>query len=285
MGLLELVWLFVMVSALQPVVKQKMLEAARYRMLARIEQRRGSRVILLVHRQETMSILGFPVLRYIDINDSEAVLRAIQLTDRTLPLDIILHTPGGLALAAVQIARAIHDHEGKVTAFVPHYAMSGGTLIALAADEIVMCTHSVLGPLDPQLGQYPAASLLAVLEKKPPTEIDDHTLILADQAAKALSQMRETIRDLLADRYPADTAEQVAHLLSSGTWTHDHPITCHKAKELGLPVSTDMPPEVLQLMQLFPQPLRRTPSVEYLPLPRRAPAVERPGGETGYRRA
>jgi ClpP class serine protease len=47
-------------------------------------------------------------------------------------------------LAALQIARALHDYKGKVTAFVPHYAMSGGTLIALAADEIVMSKNSVL---------------------------------------------------------------------------------------------------------------------------------------------
>jgi ClpP class serine protease len=47
-------------------------------------------------------------------------------------------------LASRQIAGAIKRHKGKVTAFVPHYAMSGGTLIALAADEIGMCDHAVL---------------------------------------------------------------------------------------------------------------------------------------------
>jgi ClpP class serine protease len=271
MGPLDLFWLFFMVSALQPILKQKLLESARYRMLGRLERSRGSRVILLVHRQETMSLLGFPVFRYIDINDSEAILRAIQLTDADLPLDIILHTPGGLALAALQIAHALRDHKGKVTAFVPHYAMSGGTLVALAANEIVMSKHAVLGPVDPQLGQYPAASILTVIEKKPVAEIDDQTLILADQSRKAITQMRESVVDLLRGRYPADKAESLARLLSEGTWTHDHPLTCHKARELGLPVNSDMPPEVLQLMQLFPQPVRRSPSVEYLPTPRSAP--------------
>lgn len=43
----------------------------------------------------------------------------------------------------------------------------GGTLIALAADEIVMCEHAVLGPVDPQLGQYPAASILAAVQQNP----------------------------------------------------------------------------------------------------------------------
>jgi hypothetical protein len=48
-------------------------------------------------------------MRYIDLNDAEAVLRAIHMTDRSVPLDIVLHTPGGLVLAT-QIARAINTH-------------------------------------------------------------------------------------------------------------------------------------------------------------------------------
>src|SRR3982074_894631 len=175
----DLFWLFFVFSALQPVLRQRMLEAMRTRKMAQLERKRGSRVILLVHRQETMRLLGFPLVRYIDINDSEEVLRAIQMTDDDVPLDLILHTPGGLVLAALQIARAIRDHKSKVTVFVPHYAMSGGTLIALAADEIVMCEHSVLGPIDPQLGDSPAASLLTVVEEKPIARIDHPTLITA----------------------------------------------------------------------------------------------------------
>src|SRR5881296_2991061 len=203
----DLLWLFFMLSALQPLVRQRWLEAARQRLIARIERQRRSRVILLVHRQETMSVLGFPVFRYIDVNDSEEVLRAIHLTDPGVPLDIVLHTPGGLVLAALQIARAIHKHQGKVTAFVPHYAMSGGTLIALAADEIVMSEYAVLGPVDPQLGQYPAASILKAVARKPVAEVEDGTLILADQAEKALSQVQASVRELLADKCPREKAE------------------------------------------------------------------------------
>jgi ClpP class serine protease len=144
--MLDILWLFFIVSTLQPVIQKHYLEASRQRLIARIERKRGSRVILLIHREETMNLLGFPIARYIDINDSEQVLRAIQMTDSEVPLDLILHSPGGLVLAALQIARAIDRHKGKVTVFVPHYAMSGGTLIALAADEIVMSVSAVLGP-------------------------------------------------------------------------------------------------------------------------------------------
>src|SRR5712664_1185528 len=200
----DVIWFFFVFSALQPVLKQRMLEASRQRLIARIERKRHSRVILLVHRQEMMSFLGFPVYRYIDVNDSDEILRAIHMTDREVPIDIVLHTPGGLVLAALQIARAIHKHKGKVTAFVPHYAMSGGTLIALAVNEIVMSEYAVLGPVDPQLGQYPGASILKAVERKPVAEVDDQTLIMADQAEKAIVQVRESVRELLADKGPPE---------------------------------------------------------------------------------
>src|SRR5882724_2022143 len=119
MSITDIFWLFFMFTAIQPVLRQRMLEAMRTRKIAQIERQRNSRVILLVHRQETIRLLGFPVVRYIDVNDSEEVLRAIQMTDDDIPLDIILHTPGGPVLAALQIAGAIHDHKAKVTVFVP----------------------------------------------------------------------------------------------------------------------------------------------------------------------
>src|SRR5438093_3528051 len=272
----DLLWLFFMLSALQPLLRQRWLEAARQRLIARIERQRDSRVILLVHRQETMSILGFPVFRYIDVNDSEEVLRAIHLTDPAVPLDIVLHTPGGLVLSSLQIARAIHKHRGKVTAVVPHYAISGGTLIALAADEIVMSEYAVVGPVDPQVGQYAAASVLKAVSRKPIERVNDETLILADQAEKAIPQVRDAVRELLADKTPNDKADELARLLSEGTWTHDYPITYETAKSFGLPVRSDIPPVFLDLMHLYPQPVRRQPAVEYLPEHRRAEGPPRP---------
>src|ERR1700719_345234 len=270
---MQIFWLFFMLTALQPVITQRLLEASRKRLIGRIERERKSRVILLVHRQETMSFLGFPVFRYIDIDDSEEVLRAIHLTDPAVPIDLVLHTPRGLVLAALQIARAIHKHKGKVTAFVPHYAMSGGTLIALAANEIVMSEYAVLGPVDPQLGQYPAASILKAVERKPVAEVDDQTLIMADQAEKAIVQVRESVRELLADKIAPEKLEELVRLLSQGTWTHDHPITFERATSFGLPVRSNIPAEFLDLMSLYPQPVRHQPAVEYLPEPRRLRSV------------
>jgi ClpP class serine protease len=223
-----------------------------------------------------MRLLGFPLARYIDINDSEEVLRAIHMTDDDVPLDVVLHTPGGLVLAALQIAEAIRHHKAKVTVFVPHYAMSGGTLIALAANEIVMCKHSVLGPVDPQLGQQPAASLVKIVDEKPISKIDDQTLILVDVGRKAIAQVKQAVFELSARQLPADKAEALAEKLSSGIWTHDYPIWATVGKELGLPISTDMPNDVMELMTLYPQPQRtQTGGVEYLPVPRQKDAERR----------
>jgi ClpP class serine protease len=263
MSLYDVFWVLLILSVMQPALRQRLLEHARQRLIERCERERKSRVILLVHRLETMNLLGFPLVRYIDVHDSEAVIRAIELTDDDVPLDIVLHTPGGLALAAVQIARAIHRHPARVTVFVPHMAMSGGTLIALAADEIVMSPNAVLGPVDPQIGQYPAGSLLATVARKPVEYLEDQTLILADQAERAIRQLRSIVLRLLGDDLDPARAESLAELLTQGTWTHDFPLGFDDAQQLGLPVSDQMPRTVMSMMSLYPQPVRQ--GVEYLP--------------------
>ena len=269
--MIDIFWIFLILASLQPVIRQRLLEAARLRKIHDLERKRKSRVITLIHRQETLAFLGFPLARYIDIDDSEEVLRAIKLTDPEVPIDLILHTPGGLVLAAEQIAYALCAQKAPVTVFVPHYAMSGGTLIALAADQIVMDPNAVLGPVDPQLGQYPAASILRAVARKDVNELDDQTLIMADIAEKAIRQVKETVVCIVQERMPREQAEALAEKLATGTWTHDYPITVREARELGLPVSTEMPTEVYEIMQLYRQTAQRRPSVEYIPAPYRLP--------------
>ncbi len=262
----EFFWFFMMFSMAQPWIQKRMLESSRLNLIHQFEKQRKSRLIVLIHRQETMSFLGFPVARFIDVHDAEEVIRAIHLTHEEVPIDLVLHTPGGLVMASLQIARAVAAHKAKVTVFVPHHAMSGGTLIALAADEIVMDHHAVLGPVDPQLGGFPAASLLKLVEKKSVDDIDDKTLIMADVAEKAISQLKKEVIKLLGDKHPPDKAREIAERLATGTWTHDHPISCDEALEIGLPVKTDMPELIYRLMTLYPQPYpNRVPTVEYNP--------------------
>jgi len=270
-GFSEIIWVLFLLVAFFPAIKQQRLESMRLKLIRKIEIKRGSRLITLIHRQEMISLLGIPLSRYINVEDSEAVLRAVRLTPDEMPIDLVLHTPGGLVLASEQIARALQKHPAKVTVFVPHYAMSGGTMIALAADDIVMDENAVLGPVDPQLGEFPAVSILEVLRKKDKNQIDDRTLMLAEIAAKAMIQVRDFVYHLLKDKMDEARAKEVAELLSGGNWTHDYPIDCQQLKQFGLPIITgcavDLMEEIYALMELYPQPGQRRPSVQFIPLP------------------
>jgi ClpP class serine protease len=250
-----------------PAIGRRLLGWRRLRALAALERAREARVIAMIHRQETIGFLGVPLFRFIDIEDSEAVLRAIRMTPDDRPIDLILHTPGGLVLASEQIAYALRDHPAKVTVIVPHYAMSGGTLIALAADEIRMDPAAVLGPVDPQLGELPAASIVRVARRKPIERVEDRTLILADVAEKAVRHMKEVVASLVSRRLDRENAETLAEQLAGGHYTHDDPITFAEARELGLPVEEGVPVAAYELMALFPQAGGRRPSVQYIPLP------------------
>jgi ClpP class serine protease len=141
--------------------------------------------------------------------------------------------------------------------------LSGGTLIALAADEIVIDRHAALGPVDPQLGRYPAASLVAVSTL--PGEHDDKTLILADVGRKALRQVEVLATELLRRHSDPARAREVARLLSSGAWTHDHPLMAQELELLGLPVRFGVPEEERTLLDLYPQPRGRQEGVKYFP--------------------
>jgi ClpP class serine protease len=261
-----------LVIFLVPMVQRYILQNARKRLLVRLGKKRGSQVITLIHRQEIISFLGVPLARYIDIDDSEEVLRAIRNAPKDVPIDLVLHTPGGLALAATQIALALKRHPAKKTVIIPHYAMSGGSLIALAVDEIIMDQNAALGPVDPQLGDqsgiYPATSLLKVIDKKKVDEIDDKTLVLAEEAKKAVSQMKELIRRIIGNKCGEEMTLRIIEEFVSGKYTHDHPFLAEDARQLlGECVSTDVPEEVYELMALFRMDIgRRRPGVEYVPM-------------------
>jgi ClpP class serine protease len=268
----SLLWLFFILASLQPAFTRQVLFAQRRRALAVISRKRKATVITLIHRQESLNLLGFPIVRYIDVDDAESVLRAIADTADDQPIEIILHTPGGMVIAARQIASALADHPARVTAVVPHYAMSGGTMISLACDEIIIESHAALGPVDPQLGQYPAASLVEV--SKLPGEHDDQTLLMADVGRKAIYQTEDFTRRMLERHMTPAQARDVAHLLATGVFTHDHPLQAPELIELGLPVNVGVPVEERELMQLYPQPRGRTPAVEYVPGPQREPSPQ-----------
>jgi ClpP class serine protease len=273
MDFFNILIVFVLIaSTLQPLLQGRYLQMLRARQIAAIEKERGSRVITMIHRQETRSFFSVPVSRMIDLEDAQQIIPAIRDTPPDMPIDLILHTPGGMVLAAMQIARAIKAHPAKVSVHVPVYAMSGGTLLALAADEIVMEDFAVLGPIDPQIAGLPAASMVDIKAQKPADKISDLALLFANIAEKALRQVKQGAMDLVGAQMQPEKAKKLVDILAGGQWTHDYAVTASQAKEIGLNVRDGIPASIMHLMRLYPQPVRQTPSVEFLNHPARQPA-------------
>lgn len=259
-----LIFVLFAVMMLQPLLAGRVFGFRREQAIRSIEKARGSRVITMIHRQEKRSLFGMNVSRMIDLEDAQSIISAIKSTPDNTPIDLVIHTPGGLVIAAMQIARAVEAHPSRVTVFVPIYAMSGGTLIALAADEIVMGEFSMLGPIDPQIMGISGASIVAARDAKPIEHVSDVALVLADVSEKAIAQVKRGAVEIMTPRMSADKAEELADILTRGTWTHDYALTPQEATELGIPVTVGMPHEVLDLMKLYPAPVKQS-AVEFLP--------------------
>lgn len=218
------------------------------------EKTTGRRLMVLAHSFSPSFFNLVP--SFISVDDSIAVLRAIRNTPAQQPIDLILHTPGGMVLAAEQIVSALQHHQGGYHVYVPYLAMSGGTLLALGAEKIHMAQDAVLGPLDPQLStglldSFPAVSILkAVAENSPNRE--DKTLIMADVARKACQQMGVSVRRIIGDRLPCQDKESLADILTKGEYTHDYGINYQRACDLHLWVDTVMPKEIFTIAERFP---------------------------------
>jgi ClpP class serine protease len=210
--------------------------------IARLEAKRGSRVIAIIHRENMER-------EYLDVVDLEDSLTAIRMTPKDKPLDIIIHSPGGSIRVGQQIARAIHAHPAKTTVFVPYFALGCSTFMAFAADEIVMSAHAALSPVDPFVGMGPASSVLKGIQGKPIEKVDDETVIFADVARKMLSESRRVTCELMHDGQDHDGTCRMADELVSGKWSRDRAITADAARELGLTVSLQMPGEVYELIR------------------------------------
>lgn len=255
-------------QAAQPAAPQRPTTKAgilawRRRILEEIGQERGTKVITMIHKKELWTEEGEEP--EIGIEDIEAVLQAFRKTPPSKPIDLILHTPGGYASAAQMMAMAIKFHPAKVTVMVPFYAMSGGSLMSLAANEIRMEKYSVLGPVDPQIptpdGMWPAGSLSTLVKTKPIQNITDRMIILSDAANLEIENAKAFVMWLLDGKMDKDQAERVADFLAKGYMSHATPITLDVARALGLNVVEGIPDKVYELFKTFAftgQPYKRS---------------------------
>jgi ClpP class serine protease len=221
--------------------------ARRTQLIRELEKERGSRVITLIHRKEPWSTDEDEP--EIVLEDSELILQEVRETPPGTPIDFILHTEGGLAFAADLISIALKHHKGKVTVMIPFYAMSEGTYVALAAQEIMMERYSILAPLEPVLDDMPANSIIGILKRKPIEQISDRTILMAESARMELENAREFVKWLLLDKMPQEQVEQVASFLLGGFMASSTPITLDVARAIGLNVIEGVPEKVHQLFE------------------------------------
>ena len=224
------------------------IQSERSAILGELESQRGTRALTLIHRREPWAVEEGG---HITIEDSEALLAQIRRTPADRPIDLIIHTPGGVALAAEMIAKAVKKHPAPVTAIVPFYAMSGGSLIVLAADEILMEKESILGPVDPQIGGFPSRSLITLPARKPIAAISDEMVVLSEMAQRSVDQVKEFVKWLLEDKLPPKDRDAVAIFLTGGYISHDTPIVLDVVREYGLPAKEGIPAAVYELFRTF----------------------------------
>ncbi len=87
--------------------------------------------------------------------DMEGFMAALYKMDKSSGLDLFLHTPGGSVSATEGIGNYLKSvFNNNINCYVPHMAMSCGTLLAMACRTIYMGKHSCLGPIDPAIGMY-----------------------------------------------------------------------------------------------------------------------------------
>lgn len=127
--------------------------------------------------------------------------------------DLVIHirTEGGSLTYATLIANIVAAHGGKTTARVTRYAMSGGTLIALACDALETTRYATLGGIDPQSSMYGSVrNVVPHLENWMPST-GTWASLFRDVSLETLSEMDRDFRTQLArifeQRYPTEVLE------------------------------------------------------------------------------
>jgi ATP-dependent protease ClpP protease subunit len=188
--------------------------------------------------------------------DQVAFMNSAYGLDKNKGLDLILHTPGGDVAATESIVNYLYSIFGNnIRVIVPHMAMSGGTMIALSAKEIIMGNHSDLGPIDPQIGGMACAAVLDEFQQaidqttQNPDSVHVWAVILSKYYPTFLGQCkhagewskelaREWLkRNMLASLSDAEIEVVVTAFTNHSTLkSHSRPISKQRCISLGLKI-------------------------------------------------
>ena len=217
MSMLTVIMLLLLVAFISPVAQLLLAQARRARARQRIARAHMTQVVDLVLRMETVASYGLPIFHYISLPLTEEVVRDIRRTTPDAPLDLLVHLPPGVVVGAEAIARALLTHGGTVTLVVPRHAYSGGLLLALAADRVLLSEGALVGAVDLQV-EGPAAARI------------------------------------LLDRLRSPRAPLALGPLPATHWQRDQPLGPVELRQLGLQVDTELSDEWRRYLALFRQP-------------------------------
>lgn len=198
---------------------------------------------------------------YLSLEQAFEILEQIRTTPKDIPIAVVLHTPGGEVLATELVAAALKDRTAPTTAYVPYMAMSGGTMVALACDRIIMGKHATLGPIDSQFAGFPAHSFQRLLKDKPVDKIGDQALLLAYIVETRMKTANKRARELVNKHHDKDGDHKAVDFLSSGELYHGERITLAQAKELKLNVEGDCPRAMFDMVDAQLKILRRPDNI------------------------
>lgn len=146
--------------------------------LSRIGELRGDRHVILYATAFLQKPEAPPHVLQIHREDLNGFMAAIHGMDWRKNLSIVLHTPGGNPDAAETIVSYLRQKFQDIEVIVPAYAMSAGTMVALACNRIIMGRQSQLGPIDPSLGPHSALAVLDQFDQAKKDILEDQRMAM-----------------------------------------------------------------------------------------------------------
>jgi len=211
-------------------------------------ERRGHVLLFMIH----------DVDGEIDDEEVTSIVGTIGKLPKRTPIDIVIHTRGGWASSTSQIAAALL-HRPNTAAFVPIFARSGGTKIALATRAIYLAKDAALGPIDLRLGYGSARDIMKIAEELgdgAPPEIR----LAALEAKKELRDEVKKACELISPAHKGFLGWRgctLAKTLTSGEMPHGRLIDYREAKRLGINVYSRMPKSIYELISIRSMQLKR----------------------------
>ena len=201
--------------------------------LKRMKKTTGRHVMFIKHTES-----GLFSSSMIDQKTVSKVAEALNKFDGK-DFDVILHTPGGEVFSALYISRMFKNYPGKITSIIPEFSMSGGALLSLSTDEIIMADNACIGPVDCQLGslfKYGSAKSWNQIVKYKGKRSEDGSIQMAMMGSQYTRSIRTHLENVLDFGLDKKQKKLIADYLTNGNIEHAYPLTSNELINMGIPI-------------------------------------------------